>query len=76
MEPVTLHHLLGTRTLARGAPLGDYVTRDHLVISPLAFGSRILRLQPPNTCKYTWPCPLALVASKGGELPTRILKVL
>ena len=61
MEPVTLHHLPGTRTLAHGAPLGDYVTRDHLVTRHVAFGSRMLRPQPPDTCRYTWLRPLALV---------------
>ena len=61
MAPVTLHHLPGTRTPAHGAPLGDYVTRDHLVTRHLAFGSRMLRPQPPDTCRYTWLRPLALV---------------
>ena len=62
MEPVTLHHLPGTRTPTHGTPLGDYVTRDHLVTRHLAFGSRMLRPWPPDTCRYTWPRPhLALV---------------
>ena len=61
MAPVTLHHLLGTRSPAHGAPLGDYITRDHLVTRHLAFGSRMLRPRPPGTCRYTWPRPLALV---------------
>ena len=61
MAPVTLHHLPGTRTPAHGAQLGDYVTRDYLVTRHLAFGSRMLRPRPPDTCRYTWPRPLALV---------------
>ena len=61
MAPVTLHHLPGTRTPAHGTPLGDYVTRDYLVARHLAFGSRMLRPRLPDTCRYSWPRPLALV---------------
>ena len=62
MKLVTLHHFPSTQTLAHGAPLGKYVTRNHLVTWHLAFGSKMLCPRPPNTCRYTWPRPhLALV---------------
>lgn len=54
MEPINLHHLLGTQTPARSIVFSDYITRDHLVTHRLLFRSRMLCSWLLDTCRYTW----------------------